>query len=259
MDTAVKSSPITLYACAVGPHCAIVNCILDYKHLEFNVIHVDPVSRGQIGFTGQRHLPVLRIGEHWRTDSTHIALWLEELYPRRPVLGASPGDRLAILELHRWVTDSVLPAMLRRRLERRGPGDTLRTGWRLAAVLHRARRLPRWRRLAWPWYLRGQRRMPAAVDRFRTGESLEAMAERICRECLEQLRGGPFLGGRECPSLADLAVYPQLVADYLLGLGPAPLWQGSEPLRAWLRRVQAELPGNPLLAPDDCLVNPPPG
>ncbi len=258
MDTAIKSSTISLYACAIDARCAMVNCLLDYKHLEYNVIHVDPISHRQIGFSGQRQLPVLRIGEGWRSDPTAIALWVEKLYPQRPVLGEDAEERLDILELNRWVTDSVIPAMIRRRLAWNRLDD-LYTGWRLAMVLHRARRLPRWRRLVWPWTMRSQHRgARLETDRFWPTESLESMDARIHREWLKRLGDGPFLGGRGRPSFADLGAYPALVADYLLGLNPNPPWGDAEPLLDWLRRVQAELPANPLLAPDDCLVNPPP-
>ncbi|MEZ5583898.1 MAG: hypothetical protein R3F37_15200 [Candidatus Competibacteraceae bacterium] len=52
----VIGNDIILYAEATDPFSAKVNCWLDYKGLEFSIIHVSPLSRREIGFTGQIHI-----------------------------------------------------------------------------------------------------------------------------------------------------------------------------------------------------------
>lgn len=249
----VKSNDIILYADAINPCAAKVNCFLDYKELEFNVIHVNPVSRREIRFAEQHQVPILRIGEEWRTDSTAIGIWLEERFPERPILGHTSSERALILKMDQWVSASPMAAFWRQVCEGDNLLAWLRNGWRLGAVLNRARRLPLMLRFMWPLLLKV---WPSITGCSRTGmdseETLSAMHERVCREMREWLGRGPFMGELNRPSLADLAAYPQFIMPYLVGLQQDYLFLRVPEVLGWMSRVQKWLPANPLLVPNDC-------
>jgi hypothetical protein len=64
------------------------------------------------------------------------------------------------------------------------------------------------------------------------------------------LAGGPFLGGRSEPSLADLAAHPQLALPYRAGYVGAEHLLEDDVLAGWLERVDGLLdPDRPLLPP----------
>lgn len=257
-ESNVKSSNIVLYAYAINPDAARVNCFLDYKELEFNIIYVNPLSQREIRFTRQHRIPVLKIGEIWKTDATAIGLWLEEQFPEKPILGASQAERELILQLNGWVNASLIPGCYRQLMEWNSLFDWLRNNWRLGAVLNRTRSLPFIVRLLWPALLKvrpltGRLELDAPIART---EPLSIMGERTCKELLERLGKGPFLGELTTPSLVDLAAYPQFIMPYLLGLRQDAAFFRYPRVLGWMSRVQKTLPPNPLLVPKDCLKNP---
>jgi glutathione S-transferase len=255
-ESNVKSSNIVLYAYAIHPDAARVNCFLDYKELEFNIIYVNPLSQREIRFTRQHRVPVLKIGETWKTDITAIGLWLEEQFPEKPLLAGSQAERELILQLNHWVDASLMPICYRQLRKRESFFGWLRNGWRLGAVLQRTRPLPFIVRLIMPallevWPLVGR---PDASIAFT--EPLQAMEERACKELLEHLGKGPFLGELTTPSLADLAAYPPFIMPYLLSLRRNSAFFRYPRVLGWMSRVQKNLPPNPLPVPKECLTRP---
>jgi glutathione S-transferase len=98
--------PIILYGYPTSPYVMIVACFLRFKQLPFKYIPVNPVGPVAIKFTKQRQVPVLSIGEEWRTDSTPLGIWLNEVYPDNNILGSSESSRQKILAIDNWVSDS---------------------------------------------------------------------------------------------------------------------------------------------------------
>jgi glutathione S-transferase len=255
-ESNIKSSNIVLYADAIHPDAGRVNCFLDYKELEFNIIYVNPLSQREIRFTRQHRIPVLKIGETWKTDATEIGLWLEEQFPQKPLLGSSQAERELILQLNDWVDASLIPSCYRQLMEWESLFGGLRNGWRLGAVLQQTRSLPLIVRLLMPALLKVRPLGGASHGPVAHAEPLAVVAERTCKELLERLGKGPFLGELTTPSLVDLAAYPQFIMPYSLGLGRSSAFFQYPRVLGWMSRVQKTLPPNPLLAPKACFKNP---
>ncbi|MEE4378078.1 MAG: glutathione S-transferase family protein [Candidatus Competibacteraceae bacterium] len=253
-DDLVKSNEILLYVDATDPYSAMVNCWLDYKGLEFSVIHVSPLSRRQIGFTAQSTLPVLKIGDEWRVGSLQIGLWLEERFPDKPLLGRTRAQRELILQLNLWVDNQMISALLGGYLRNGRFLDKVRNGWRLSAVLNRARPFSPLVRLIWPIIL--QRRLNNNASVAAAQQPMHEIDLQVCREWLERLGQGPFLGELNEPSLADLGAFPQWLLPYRLGLHWHHAFLEFPAILNWMQRVQATLPANPLLVSEDFLVRP---
>jgi len=104
-------SEIKLYGYSTSPFVRKVAACLYYKKLPFEHVPVNPVDpKASIGFTGKTQVPVLKIGEEWKTDSTPIAIWLDELYPERPLLPSEPEARADILKIDDWINHSFFPS-----------------------------------------------------------------------------------------------------------------------------------------------------
>ncbi|MDX1654425.1 MAG: glutathione S-transferase family protein [Candidatus Competibacteraceae bacterium] len=247
---------IDLYVYATSPFAAKVRCYLDYKGLLYNILYVDPLTRRQIAFTGQGQIPVLAVDGQWRLDSTPIGIWLDELYPQPPLLPADALERQRILELDDWVTERLIPLLFRQTFASGGGLGRLWDGWRLSHCLHRTRPMPLWLRLGWPWIVPAQAFIKEILAKTDPEASLTSLKEQMVAETVERLAGGPFLGGRQTPSLADLSAFPMFVLPYALGTGGQQPFLESKEVMEWLRRVQQQLPDDPLLLPADCLKNP---
>ncbi len=246
---------IKLYGYSTSPYVRKVACCLYYKKLPFEFVPVNPTTSKEIGFTRQTQVPVLQIGDEWRVDSTPLAIWLDELYPENPLLGNTQEERESILALDSWVTDNLILATFRTAYETEMSAKFRHTAWRLAAIVSSQTPLSDEVRAAWPDLLKMApfiQHMMADVD---TSETLSEMHTRIALELIENLKGGPFFGGREQPSLVDFAIFPQLVFGYMVGI-EQNLMAALEPsLNSWLNNVKSYLPDNPLLVPDFMLVN----
>jgi hypothetical protein len=134
------------------------------------------------------------------------------------------------------------------------PGDGINlylNGWKLSSVMAKTARggLPMWLRAAWP----------LAVTRVAFVKRLVAMADnglpvgeakrRLYAEFLERLDGGPFVGGRETPSLPDLSAYPQFALFYATGFRGGEDILEEPDLMSWLRRMSPYVSGSPPLVP----------
>ena len=233
-----------------------MGCCLYYKNLPFEFIPVNPTDSREIAFTGQTQVPVLQIGDEWRTDSTPLAIWLDELFPEKPLLGNTEQEREAILALDSWVSDSLILAGFRYGHEGEINAKFRHGAWRLAAIVSSQTPLPDEIRNAWPEVLKTApfiKHMMCDVD---PSESLSEMHARVGLQLFENLQGGPFFGGRKEPSLVDFAIFPQVVFMYMVGIDQH-LGLTQEPsLNNWLNNMKLLLPKNPLLVPDFMIINP---
>jgi glutathione S-transferase len=246
---------IKLYGYSTSPYVRKVACCLYYKNLQFEFVPVNPTTSKEIGFTRQTQVPVLQIGDEWRMDSTPLALWLDELYPENPLFGETKEERESILALDSWVTDNLILATFRTAYETEMNAKFRHTAWRLAAIVSSQTPLSDEVRAAWPDLLKMApfiQHMMAGVD---SSETLSEMHSRIAMELIENLKGGPFFGGREKPSLVDFAIYPQLVFSYMVGIDQSLMATMEPSLNKWLNSIKPLLPKNPLLVPDFMIVN----
>ena len=245
-------APITLYNYAASPYGARVYWTLVFKRLPFRMVYVNPFTRREIGFSKQRVVPVLRVGDAWRQDSTPICTWLEELCPSPPVLGADAGERERILAIDRWVSERFIALSFRHHVDSGGRiVEWLRNGQRMGAVNHETcRGFPRPVVWVWPLLLRNAAFVRKGARHHARHATLREANAAVREELLRQVAAGPFLGGLSEPSLADLAAYGQLVKLHAAGLEGYPDFAADPPVAAWIRRLESRLP----VAPEPPLV-----
>ena len=246
---------IRLYGYSTSPFVRKVAGCLYYKQLPFEFVPVDPTNPEQIAFTRQTQVPVLQIEDEWRKDSTPLALWLDALFPERPLFGRNAQERELILGIDQWVTNSLILSSFRFAQETDMSVRFRQTAWRLSALVSSQTPLPEEIRNAWPEMLKMApfiKHMLCDIDRT---ESLHDMQMRVGAELLQHLNEGPFFGGLHRPSLIDFAIYPQLVFNYLVGIEQELQLIQIPALNQWLHDVRPYLPENPLLVPDFMIVN----
>jgi glutathione S-transferase len=246
---------IRLYGYSTSPFVRKLGCCLYFKQLPFEFVPVDPTNPEQIAFTGQTQVPVLQIDDEWRNDSTPLALWLDELFPAQPLFGRNAQERELILNIDKWVTDSLILSSFRFAREGEMTARFRQTAWRLSAIVSSQTPLSDEVRNVWPELLKMApfiKHMLCDIDQT---ESLPDMQLRVEMELLEHLKEGPFFGGLSEPSLVDFTVYPQLIFSYMVGieqdLKPAKI----PALKSWLHTIRQYLPENPLLVPDFMIVS----
>jgi len=232
-----------------------VGCCLYYKDLPFEFIPVNPMEPKEIAFTGQTQVPVLQIGNEWRTDSTPLAIWLDESFPEKPLLGKTPQERESILAMDSWVTDSLILAGFRSAYEGEMNAKFRHRAWRLAAIVSSQTPLPDEMRNAWPDLLKTAPFIKHMMCHADESETLSEMLARVPLQLIGNLQGGPFFGGRKEPSLVDFAIFPQVVFMYMVGIDQHLGLTLAPPLNNWLNNMKPLMPKNPLLVPDFMIVN----
>ncbi len=246
---------ITLYAYCDSPYALKVAAFLDHKKLDYDVVYVNPIHRRELEFVhekpSRRIVPVLKVGDEWREDSTPIGLWLDQLFPDRPMLPQDDAERRRVMADDEWVTTEIIPGIFREMYDPESLRSRFCIGWRLGEVMHLTSGTPYWMYLAWPFIV------PYAPFVGRTvrqnldlNEPINEMRKRQHREFGERLKGGPFLGGSSVPTLADLSAYGQIEHPRLVGLpNPNPIWEAPE-VKPWLKAMRPLMsPRPPLIAP----------
>jgi len=224
-----------------------VGCYLAYQQLDYQLIGVSPITFKQVKFTGMRQVPVLKIGDEWKLDSEEIGFWLEDKFPGSQLFGASQADRTQIVELDKWVSHRLIPVMFRSVVDWPGFSAGFTNGWKLAGAVNRATPIPRWVQLMWPLFLRRAKFILALVDTLDRSESLQQTQKKTINNFVELLDEGPFLGGRDHPSIADLSAFPIIVFPYRFGLKGGGNWLDDPTVMEWISAVQKFLPDNPFL------------
>ena len=233
----------------MSPFAAKVHCFLAYKQLDFEPYYIHPLRVKQELPLG-RQIPVLTVGTESRADSTPIGLWLDELFPeKRRLLPESGPERERLIEIDTWISSHLIPNSFR---SYPGAGvDWILNGWKLGHVMGKTVRggiaLPL--RAAWPFVIVRvgfvKRLVAMADDGFPVRES----KFRIYDQFLERLAGGAFLGGRDEPSLPDLAAYPQFALYWAHAFRGADDIAERPELMAWLARMRPYVDREPPLIP----------
>jgi len=252
-NTSSISQKIKLYGYPTSPFVLKVGCYLKYKQLPFEFVPVHPVTRKQIKFSNQNQVPVLSIDDEWKKDSSPIGVWLDELFPDKPLLGTNETEKQAILEIDRWISSQLLPARFRVALKWDNSWSAIRNGWLLGAAMHNSIAIPLYLRLLWPLLIKRAGFLHKMVNKLDLTEPLWDMHERLADELVTHLSQGPFLGGLNQPSLVDLSAYPIVIFSHLMGLHGRNVYLEREPIVAWCKQVQLHLPDNPMLVPDELL------
>jgi glutathione S-transferase len=225
--------------------CEKVRLVLAVKGLEASLIEVTP-GVGQLALfrlSGQRQVPVLVDGGEVISDSTAIALHLEERHPTPPLLPSDPVSRARVLLLEDWA-DTALAAGARQALLQAAAADPVLR----AALLPEATPDPLRRLVS---ALPGGWMAPVSEA---VGDLISPSEARQLRRNLDQLTRlvgeQPYLVGNHL-SLADLAVVAQLSLLLFPASAGAPLAGRGvegvadnplfEPLFRWRDRILAEI------------------
>jgi len=246
---------IKLYGYSTSPFVRKLACCLYYKKLPFEFVPVNPIDPKEIAFTQQTQVPVLQIDDEWRTDSTPLALWLDELFPEKPLLGNTQEERKNILALDSWVTNSLILAAFRSGYEGEMNAKFRHRAWRLAAIVSSQTPLSDEVRNTWPDLLKMAPFIKHMMCDLDPSETLAEMQARIPLQLIENLKDGPFFGGRGEPSLADFAIFPQVVFTFMVGIDQHLGLTRVPSLNNWLNNMKPFMPKNPLLVPDFMIVN----
>jgi glutathione S-transferase len=100
---------LELYQFELSQYAEKVRFILDYKGLNYRKIEVTP-GVGQLELfrlSGQRQVPVLKDGNRAISDSTTIAMYLEEKYPEKPIIPTQSTRKALCLMMEEWADESI--------------------------------------------------------------------------------------------------------------------------------------------------------
>ena len=252
------TEPITLFGYTTSPFVRKVACYLHFKNLSFEFVGVSPVEPEKtIGFSGGSQVPVLKIGNEWRTDSSRIGFWLDELFPEKPLVSGKPAERKKIIAIDDWASDQFIPGMVFRAAIDGPMNDGFRKrAWRLADIVSHGATLPDEIKKAWPDLLGKAPFILNMVNQLDRNEPLANMQMRLFGELVGHLGEGPFLGGQDAPSLADFAIYPQMMFPYQVGLIDSLPVLAHPTIGPWLERVSRHLPQNPWCVGEEFITNP---
>ena len=246
---------VKLYGYATSPYVRKVGCFLYYKGIEFEHIPVNPIDpMATLSFTKGAQVPVLEIDGEWRRESSELALWLDELFPQKPLCPAEHKDK--IMGLDKWISDTFLTSIFRSAIDGEFTLQFRYRAWRLAALVSAHTPLPEHVRNKWPDLLRIAPFIQDMREHIDFSESPQNMQMRIGMELMSHIGDGPFIGGFDKPTMLDLAIFPQLVWGYMFGLERELSAAKSPVIKAWMARLSQELPTNPTLVHDDMLINP---
>ncbi|MEM9668767.1 MAG: glutathione S-transferase family protein [Pseudomonadota bacterium] len=246
-------SKIKLYGYCTSPYVRKTGAFLYYKQLDFEFVPVSPVDPGAtLGHTDGTQVPVLEIDGEWRRESSDHALWLDEVFPERPLCPAEHRD--TILDVDRWVSDTFLRGFFRTAIDAPATLQYRFRLWRLAQLVSSQTPLPEQVRQLWPDFVRDAPFIKAMAEEMDLTEAAEDMQTRIGMELISHIGDGPFMAGMAAPTMLDLAVFPQMVFGAMFGLEDGLRAAEVPPLKAWIEAVAAHLPENPCLAPDFMMV-----
>lgn len=249
MSIAPEIPRVTLYTYAMSPYASKVHCFLLYKRVPFECFYINPF-RVREDLPVGRQIPVVTIDGESRADSTPIGLWLDERFPDQlRLLPESGAERDELLKIDGWISDCLIPSSFRY-----FPGDGLNkwlNGWKLSSVMAKTAQggLPLALRLAWPYFVQRVTFVRRLLEIADDGLPLRESKDKIYRQFISRLEGGPFLLGRRAPSLPDLAAYPQFALFYMTGFrGSMDILDYPE-LMSWLTRMAPFVSGAPPLVP----------
>ena len=246
MTDQTKEGPaVELLTYAMSPFGMKVYWALVFKGVPFSITYVNPVNRNQIEFTGQRFVPVLKVGDDWLADSGPICQWLEELFPDPGFAGTTDAERQAVLDADEWVTDNVIGLNFRQLLDPEKPFAAYLNARKLARIMYQTSGgIPRIAEFFWLFGLRSQGFVQggAAADQSKTTAEVR---QGIIAGLEERLSGTGYIAGTAGLSYADLSAFAQLAAAVDIDREGTIRPDASPIIKDWFERVLKALPKNP--------------
>lgn len=239
---------IKLYAYPTSPYANKVSCFLSFKGIDFEYIPVNPINTKEIQFTKQKVVPVLKIDDEWRTDSTPIGLWLDACFPEKSILPEDASERALILSIDEWVTQEVIPYQFHKVVHWPSISQGVRQGWLLSKTVNASKPLPLWARFLWPIIIKKAPFIVAMINPLDANKTQTELQARLLKAFKKHWGGGPFLGGYAKVSLADLSLYGVLSVDKRLSIpGPINQFYQDPVVLKWASSVEKTLPKKILL------------
>jgi len=246
---------IKLYGYATSPYVRKVGAFLMHKGLTFDFVPVNPLeAQTQLSAFGGTQVPVLEIDGEWKRDSTPIGLWLDALFPENPLVPSDEPARAKVLELDAWVSDRFMPSYFRAAADAPNNLAFKHRAWRLAALVSSQSPLPEEVRNAWPTVLKTAPFIQAMKPQMNMEVDAATNQMQLAAEILGRLGEGPFFGGFDEPTIVDLSLFPQMVFGVISGLEEQLSAAAAPAIKAWIKRMAARMPANPVLIRDDFVV-----
>ena len=254
------SNSITLYAYVTSPFAMKVHCYLLYKNLLFDVFYVNPM-RPEKELPIGRQIPVLKIGEEVRGDSSSIGKWLDEKFPDTPRL--VPDDkqiRQNVYIADQWVTNTLIPSLFYSVYPQcnaslfESISNTLRLGYCVSQTTTNG--LPMGMRFLWPLFIRHARfirHMIAPTVRQGSAQNYRISTLSYLEEKLENVQ---YLAETKEPSLADLSAWPSIIVPDKMGLTGFDDLNNYPNITRWVKDIESMLVGvknSPPLVPETLL------
>ena len=195
----MSDPPVIFYDWPYSPFCMKVRVILDHKRVEFRT--VNPLAaRGTLKRRGTGKVPAIELDGVFITDSTEIAVALDERFPDPPLLPEGERVRGLCLAIEDWADESLyFIGLYYRWFESEGRKP-------VAGVFGSSLK----GRLAYRYYLR------LILKQLKGQGTLRKSAEHLRRDLdrnLDAVDGllapGPYVFG-ERPYLCDFALWGQL-------------------------------------------------
>jgi glutathione S-transferase len=235
------NNSVTLYTHALSPYGLKVYWALIHKQIPFDMICVSPPEFSELNFTGQTVVPVLEIGEEWRLDSTPLIHWLDEVYPETSLTDHSSGRYEHVNAMDDWVTETLIPVFFRHLIDGENFWDWIIIGIKLASTMNKTTgKVPKWMYLFWGHALRKAEFLTKAASKVNHFPNLATMNAAVIAELEKYIDDGPFMGGHERLSIADISTYAQVYACTAPSLPGTPGFLKSTKIRDWITRVESE-------------------
>ena len=200
--------------CRFSPFCWRARTALAHKGLDAEFVPWRFTEKDRLAFSGQDRVPVLVDGDRTVSDSWAIMIYLDEIYPERPLFD-SPQSRAHGLFVKHWTEivlhQAIFPLILLDIYRALGPEDQ--------AYFRESREKALGRRLE---------------DFGGNQEPKLTELRRVLTPLRQTLKLQSFLGGKE-PSGADHLVFgafrwPQAVSSL-------QLVEAGDPVQGWLDRI----------------------
>ncbi len=245
---------VKLYGYVTSPFVRKTACFLYYKGIEFTHVPVNPVDpEATLSHIGGTQVPVLEIDGVYKRESSAHALWLDEIFPEKPLC---PKEHEGLIkDIDEWISHSFLTSIFRYAIDGEDNLQFKFRAWRLASIVSASTPLSDETRHRWSEILQAAPFIQDMAKHMDLQEGYAEMMSRIFKELVSHLGGGPYIGGLNQPTMLDLALFPQLVWGYMFGLEENLSAAVHPMVRQWLKRMSTHLPENPTPAPDFLIVN----
>lgn len=241
---------IRLFTYANSPFGAKVYWALQYKHAEFELTYVNPLTTKEIAFTKQGVVPVLQIGETWVQDSRENCMLLEKLFPEPPFAGRTKDQREAVVTADQWVTDNIVALHFRVIIDKNEGQTTKRNARRMAnVILPTTDSMPSLlKRMVIPiWHimLRNTGFVKRAAHMLDPNKDVRTLHTEVLNGFEDRIAKTGFLAGTDEPSFADVGAFAEIAFCTTHEFEGTLNTSSSPAISAWYDGMKKHFPDKP--------------